>query len=83
MPSIQPPNELIKSWEWERQCQRKEKKKKKNLMNELRGWRGAEDFFFVGIRRAVAAAIESLEGAYSKAPAYPSNDKVYPFSFAI
>ena len=52
-------------------------------MNELRGWRGAEDFFFVGIRRAVAAAIESLEGAYSKAPAYPSNDKVYPFSFAI
>ena len=40
-------------------------------------------FFLFGIPSAVAAAIESLEGAYPKAPAYPSNDKVYPFSLAV
>ena len=45
MPGIQPPNELIKSWEWERERQQK-KKKLDERVERMKGGRRRILFYF-------------------------------------
>lgn len=61
MPGIQPPNELIKSWEWERERQQKKKKKKKldERVERMKGGGGYFHFLFLGPARRRRPPLQS------------------------